>query len=557
MHLGDHAGMAVAFVSDSLGCEGCGPSGCCQRGAAAHHARGLAVAHGCVCAAPAVSSGDDATRGDPVDMQQGILQGLQGLSQGAIPGAATPAPFVASVGLGSGYALGTVMAMVVLDSQRGSNSPKRGSGERPENPCNPVGQGAGSGELGSGSGAGGNSFSRGPRGLRCPDPYPCCDEALAASQSCAEGVPPPPLFGTQPVSPAPAGASQPCGSQGAHLSPLGVCSQPAPGSRAAHLQQPPANPAGPCADSGGHAMAGIEQPERPAPLHAPQLSASQPTPGGSGAGTPHPGFGAGQSGGPMGSNCSAGGVAAHAARPPGDAGGRSEQGMVGYNGVEGTPQRRASAALRATWGVAVSALVGIAGRAGVRADHDLAADPLPTQSAEVAAAAAQLAVQPAAGVTARPGATGEDGAAAKRHRPGDGDAAGDPREAKRPRLGGEAEAGDGSQRSQDHSEGLAGASGGGGGGGPAGAESGSGLGPSLSLEEAAGEGEGQLRLSLELSSSEEQMCGQRETPRLPMPGAHCLFIWTFRANLDVLRCPCFASVLSGGCGHGVCYLGLW
>ena len=526
MHAGDHCGMAVAHVSDSLGCEGCGLLGCCQRGTAAHQAGGVAGEHGCVSAAPAVSSGDNTTRGDPVDMQQGVLQGLQGLSQGAVPGAATPAPFAASVGLGLGYALGAGMATVVLDSQRGSNSPKRGSGERHKNPGNPTSQGAGSGETGSGSGAGRNSFNRGSPRVGCPNPNPSCDEALAASQPRAEGVPPPPLFGTQPASPAPAGASQPHGSQGADGNPLGASPQPAPGSGAAALQPPPAVPVLPNAKPGGRAMVCLDQYERPAQLPAPHVSTSQPTPGGSGTGSPIPGLGPGQSGGLRGPECSAGGAAALGARPPGDAGGSSGQGMAGYGEVGGTLERRGSAAQRATWGVAVSALVGIAERAGVHADPDPAADPLPTPPAEEAAAAAQLAVQPAAGDVAKPGGAAEDGpaVAAEGQLPGVGGSAGTAREAERPGLGGEAEAGEGSQRSHSHSQGFATACGGSSGGWHAEAGPGSGGGLVHSREQAAADGKGQLRLSLELSSSEEQMRGQRETPRAPTPGAHCLLI---------------------------------
>ena len=525
MHAGECGGMAVAHVSDSLGCEGCGVQGCCQRGAAAHQAGGLAGEHGCVCAAPAVSSGDDTTCGDPVAMQQGVMQGLQGLSQGAAPGAATPAPFAASVGLGLGYALGAGMAAAVLDSQRGSNSPKRGSGERHKNPGNPAGQGAGSGETGSGSGAGRNSFNRGSPRVDCPNPNPSCEEALAASQQRAEGVPPPPLFGTQPASLAPAGASQPHGSQGANGNPLGAYPQPAPGSRAGALQPPPAVPVLPNANPGGRPMVRLDQYERPAPLPAPHVSTSQPTPGGSGTGSPIGDPGPGQSEGPRGLDCSAGGAAALGARPAGDAGGSSGQGMAGYGVAGGTLERRGSAAQRATWGVAVSALVGIAGRAGVHADHP-AADPRPTLPAEQPASAAQLAVQPAAGVTARPDGAAEDGpaAAAGRQPPGDGDAAGVARKAERPCLGGEAEAGEGSQRSRSHSQGFATACGGSSGGWHAEAGPGSGSGLARSAERAAADGEGQLRLSLELSSSEEQMCGQRETPRAPTPGAHCLLI---------------------------------
>lgn len=474
--------MAVAHVSDSLGCEGCGLSGCCRRGAAAQQAVSLAGQHGCVSAAPAVSSGDDVTVGDPVDIHRGVCQGLQGLSQGTAPGAATPAPFMASMGLGLGYALGTGVAAVVLDSQRGSNSPKRGSGERHDkNPGNPAGQGAGSGETGSGSGAGRNSFNRGPPRVGCPKPNPSCEEALAASQPRAGGVPPPPLFGTQPASPAPAGASQPHGSQGADGNPLGVSPQPASDSRAANLQPPPASPAIPNAGSGG----------------------------------------------PRVLDRSAGGVSLRAPCPLGDAGGSSGQGVAGSGEVRGTPQRRASAAQRATWGVAVSALVGIAGRAGVHADHpDPAADPLPTPPAEEAAATAQLAVQPAPEDVARPGGIGEGrpAAAEERELPGSGDAAGVAREAERPGLGGEAEAGNGSQRSHSHVQGCAGASGGSSGGWHADAGPGSGSGLARSREQAAADGEGRLRLSLELSSSEEQMCGQRETPRAPMPGAHFVLI---------------------------------
>ena len=523
-HAGDilHSGVIGAHVSDSLEREGCGASGCCQRGGASNQARGLAGEHTCVPAAPAVSSGGDAIRGDPPGgMQEGVLQGLQGLSQGAAPGAATPVSAGAAVGLGFGYALGAGVVTVLLDSQRGSNSPKRGSGERNKNPGDPGGQGAVSGGPDSGSGAGGNSFSCGPPGLACPGPIPCCDEALAASQPRAEGIPPPPVFGTQSMSPALAGASQPQGGQGADGHPLEDRSQRAPGSRAADLQPPPRSPPAVSADPGGHAMVRSERPERPEQQSRPSLS--QPTRGGSGTGAPTSGSGAGQPGGPRGSDGSAGAGAARAAGPPRGAGKSSGRDMAGSIKIGGPPRRQASAAQRATWGVAVSALVGIAGRAGVHAHPDPVADPVHTPPEGEAAAAAQLLVQPAAGGITRPGGKADDGAAAvaETRLPEDGEAAGSAREAKRLRLADEAEAGDGSQRSQCQSQGLAGASGGGSGGGNSQADVSVGVWPVQSQEKAGEGGEGLLRLSLELSSSEEQMCGQRETPRVPMPGANC------------------------------------
>lgn len=269
------------------------------------------------------------------------LRAGMGVSTHACTEAASP--MGAAVACGCAVAPGVAAVLAVQQSQRGSNSPKRGSGGR---------RGAAPGEgTGSGSGAAGNSATAAPPGGQTSIVDPPCTNNPAAAQPRVDGIPPPPIFATQPTLP---DATQPLASasqlQGTDTQDLDAPQMALPyptlplpagaedaGAEPLHAANPER--------AWGCCRASSQPPMRPAPLPpAAPASLSQPTPSAANR---------------TAWVCPL--VCMSRSQPVASAGISPRD----YDRVRlSSSQPAPLAANRATWGVAVGALVGIAGRVG-------------------------------------------------------------------------------------------------------------------------------------------------------------------------------------------------